>query len=46
MPEKERNKIGGNARKRVLASHTGETRAVELELHVMGVKNKTITKPI
>jgi spore maturation protein CgeB len=46
MPETERKMIGKKARKRVLASHTGETRAVELELHTMGVRSKFINKMV
>jgi len=44
MPDEERIRIGQNARKRVLNAHTGETRAVELELYVMGfqVKNMVV----
>ncbi len=44
--ETQRLRIGENARRRILSSHTGEIRAVELELYVMAVQLKTMYMPI
>ena len=42
LPEKERKLIGENARSRVLAEHTGEHRAGELEEYVFELQEKDV----